>query len=286
MKPIFVHVHIYYADMWSELKEYLCNISVPYDLHVTTVFENSYLQEDVLYFDSNAHFEIVENRGYDVGPFIYVLSKINLDSYSYVIKIHTKRDMAIQSNVNGFLCEGAKWREYCLSFLQKENFDKCIKAFDSRKKLGMIGNYHLISKKEEYDKEAKKDAIQMIKAEKNFFHGYKFIAGTMFFCRSHLLKKLQNLNLKITDFEFADRQHTSSKAHVIERYLGLSILSQGYKIEDVFTDKKEIFKSFMHFLYVDILNFLYRKKITSKGVLIIKIFKIPVFRIKIKNKTN
>ena len=47
-KPILAVVHIYYPEMWDELKSCLNNITFPYDLYVTTVEQNQYLQDDVM----------------------------------------------------------------------------------------------------------------------------------------------------------------------------------------------------------------------------------------------
>ncbi len=93
MKPILAIVHVYYPEIWPELEECLLNITVPYELYVTTNEQNKDIQNDVLKLKKDAHFEIVENRGYDVGPFMQIINKINLDDYSYVVKLHTKRNL-------------------------------------------------------------------------------------------------------------------------------------------------------------------------------------------------
>ena len=54
MKPILTVVHIYYPELWPELKKCLTNITAPYDLYVTTVEKNAYEKNqrntDDLYF--------------------------------------------------------------------------------------------------------------------------------------------------------------------------------------------------------------------------------------------
>ena len=39
-----------------------------------------------------AKISIVENRGFDVGPFIKTISELNLDNYDFIVKLHTKRN--------------------------------------------------------------------------------------------------------------------------------------------------------------------------------------------------
>ena len=50
MTHILTHVHLYYIDMWPEIKEKLANITVSYDLFVTLNNRNEQLQQDILNF--------------------------------------------------------------------------------------------------------------------------------------------------------------------------------------------------------------------------------------------
>lgn len=93
MTHILTHVHLYYIDMWPEIKEKLANITVSYDLFVTLNNRNERLQQDILNFKNDAVIQIVDNRGFDVGPFIKLLNSVDLDQYDYIIKLHTKRNM-------------------------------------------------------------------------------------------------------------------------------------------------------------------------------------------------
>ncbi len=96
IKPIFVHCHIYYPELWPELKTCIQNIHpYPFELFVTMVENHQRIINDILSSFPNAHIEIVENRGYDIGPFVYTLNKIVLDNYSYIIKLHTKRNIDV-----------------------------------------------------------------------------------------------------------------------------------------------------------------------------------------------
>lgn len=93
-KPILVHVHIYYPEMWYELRQCIQNI-VPhsFDLYVTMVEEHQDIITDIKDSFPSAKIKVVENRGYDIYPFIKILNNLDMDDYSYVIHLHTKRDM-------------------------------------------------------------------------------------------------------------------------------------------------------------------------------------------------
>ena len=62
----------------------------PYDLYITLVKENAALVKEIQAFHPATTVWQVENRGFDVGPFIYFLQHINLSDYDLVLKIHTK----------------------------------------------------------------------------------------------------------------------------------------------------------------------------------------------------
>lgn len=279
MKPILAVVHIYYPKLWPELKECLNNITEPYNLYVTTVADNKYLEKDVLKFKSDAHFEVVENRGYDIGPFVHVINKLELSDYSYVVKLHTKRDMPEGSLVKSYNCSGAKWRSWALSFLKNGNFKKCLHSLENNGKLGMIGNFHLIMKNENNgDPKAKERAVSLLDKAQLSFNKYGFAAGTMFIARAELLKPVQYLKLELTDFAVPDKNHTSGLAHAIERFLGICIYSQHYEILDTYTPKILQLAAYFWTVIRHVRHFIYKAKVNKQGIYSVKIFKIKVYK--------
>ena len=283
MKPILVVVHIYYSNLWPELQNYLENITVPYDLYVTTIKENDNLKEKILGFNPSAHFEIVENRGYDVGPFIHILNQVNLDKYSYLIKLHTKRDVPPSPKVfRGLIAN--KWRKYCCAFLaSKEKFNQYLNAFIQDSTLGMQADYHVIVHRDFYDKIAQKKTKKWLKLRNCPQINYAFVAGTMFFAKADLFKEVQNLNLKLVDFDFIkNEEHKTQLAHIFERLFGYFIYEQGYRLDDSLASLK-VQKEYEKNIYLKkklkiLAHLFYQKKITVSGHLLIKIFKIPVYR--------
>ena len=80
MKPILAHVHIYYPHLYKDIKECLLNITThKIDLFVTMVEEHSEVISDIKATFPNAKIEILENKGFDIAPFIHVLNKVNLE---------------------------------------------------------------------------------------------------------------------------------------------------------------------------------------------------------------
>lgn len=277
MKPILVVMHIYYSELSAELINCLKNIAVPYDLYVTTVEKNKRIVKDIFNFNKNAHFEVVENKGFDVGPFLHVLNKVNLNHYRYVVKLHTKRNMPIGAMCHYYDMSKDKWRKYAQEFIKtKNNFKAVLRALENNPKIGMIDNYHLIAGKE--TDEAAQKAVALLKKCEIEAKRFGYVAGTQFIVRANILKPLKKLNLKMADFELSDSTHQQvGLAHVMERVFGCLVLNQGYEIKDIL-NKKPIFDCLF---FRKLLFFVYRKKVTKNNVLLIKIFKIILWRKKL-----
>lgn len=275
LKPILVHIHVFYSYLWEEIQDCVQQIPYKFELFVTLAEQCTDIYEEIKEAFPRANIKVVKNLGYDVGPFIDLLSEVDLDNYSFVLKLHTKRDMPNGAKLKYFDVSGSKWRDYALSsFRTRHNFEKCINKFSKNKKLGMIANYHLVLRKEYFDKPAAGKAKQYAQILGYYPKKYIFVAGTMFLCKAVLLKPIQKLNFKIEDFEIPDQNHkNSSLAHVMERLFGILVVSQGFKIQDALS----IDNGFFYRKYFDILNFIYSKKLNSKGKLRIKIFKIPIY---------
>lgn len=286
MKTILVHIHIYYEFLWPELKSCLKNIEdYNHQIVVTLVKENLKLQEDILSSFPNAKIEIVENLGFDLGPFIHVLNEVNLDDYSYVIKLHTKRDIPTKESFAWFA--GPRWRNALLKFIKtKENFKKVVNAFESNPDIGMHGPNISTFNKLCDDHVAYKETNNFISSFGLPHMKYKFVAGTMFMVRASLLKLLLNLNLTQKDFEIPDDSHEGCQvAHKLERFCGYLVINQGKKIVDCTTN---IFLSKTIYALLNlrkiVMTSIFTIRITKKNKLLIKVLKIPVLAIPLKKK--
>ena len=288
---IFAHVHIYYANLWQELKEHLQNITVPYDLTVTFVAEHPEIETDIKNFKPDAKIMHVANKGWDIGPFILALQSVNLDDYDYVIKLHTKRDLPGLMTENDFpfhclvrnrLKFRSEWREELLKFLSsKENFNKCLNAFEEDSALGMTSYFKLICDGGEGDTGAYNAAQSLMLKLGLGCLPFKFVAGTMFMARAKWLKVFQHIDEHIEVFTETRREDISVSAHVLERALGGVICLQGGKIADVFTENQKFGFPWRE-LCIDILRFFYQKRITNSGYKLIKVLKLPIYRKKVK----
>lgn len=284
---VMVHAHVYYVWMWAELKACIGNISLPYDLFVTLVADNEKLRQEILEFNPQAQIYIVENRGYDVWPFIYILNRINLDEYAYIVKIHTKRDTGIYHVGNGYSFEKDGWRRALLNFISSpKKFKKCCSAFQNNPRIGMISSYDCIHPAKMYP-----DAL--IYARKYYpdyifgLSNYSFVAGTMFIVRTEILKPIQQMKINADQFAEPDQKHSIQFAHIMERTLGEAVYFAGYKIADPISTaveksrKRDSINIKIKFAMINFFQFKYVKK----QKLLIKVLGIPFWKSKFnKNK--
>ena len=106
-----VHLHLYYFEMWPEIKRLLLNMGdYPYDLYVTMVTENPEVSEEIKAFHHNTQVWMFDNRGYDVGPFIEFLHRIGLNEYDLIMKLHTKnKNNGIETYIGNYVFDRPIW---------------------------------------------------------------------------------------------------------------------------------------------------------------------------------
>ncbi len=274
---IAVHLHIHYLEMWNEIKGYLHNIGdYPYHLFVTLTKENDDLIHKIKEYHKDATIYIVENRGYDVGAFVYFLHQIDLKQYDIIIKLHTKNKVGYDTLINHRYISRKDWSELLYSGLLGSHalFIKNLYKFEVKQNLGMIGSKYLITSNVKNAKGVESGVkdfmikLGYIKSEK-----ITFVAGTMFMVRSHLLQQIKE-NFSINDFEISDPEiKDGTLAHILERIFGCLVVANGYTIngydKNYYFECASILKTIRHFIYC--------RKITNHDYLLIKICKLPVY---------
>lgn len=282
MKKLLVHVHVFYTEQWPALYARLASAcGGADDLWVTHCGTTPGFSEQVQRDAPAAHVLQVRNVGYDVGPFVEVLKRVNLDAYSFCIKIHSKRDLPEDSMLGGFDVGGSIWREWLLSFLEPQHFARCMQAFEREPALGMVGHHALIWRREPADKKAWRQAVQWLEAAGLPYSAPAYVAGSMFICRAALLAPLIDM-LGDVEFEAANQEGVGTLAHAAERLLGFVVAAQGYEVNDVYSSAQARRADRMRGIRRRVARFLYQRKVTRKGKLIIKICRIPIYRSRIK----
>lgn len=224
MKKLLVCIHIYYHNQADYIIKKLHNITgVEADYYITYSIENKETIEKFLNFNPACKFFKVENKGFDVYPFLYIINSIDLKNYDYVLKLHTKGE-----DEHGGYC----WRNDLFDAVlgSKFQFKKCIKLLN--KKAGIIGSKQRITSMLRsfpentslFDRFCKKLNLEIDKGS--------FIAGTIFITKSNILQYIKNLNIEDADFNNEEcKSHSSgTTAHITERLFSLIPKKMGYKL--------------------------------------------------------
>lgn len=275
MKTLAVHLHLYYTEQLPNILKYLRNMEdVDYDLFVTMIEANKDIEEQIKAFNKETKIWVVENRGYDIGPFIDFLHKINLDDYKYILKLHTKGNTSFNHvKLNGKRLNNKLWGSVLLDSLLKDKnrVKDNLNLLDNKLNIGMLSSeYCVTSEKQTYQSLLPDINNVLIKCGFNSTDHFYFVAGAMFYVRTHLLKPLLKYNIQ--NFEFTDAKiKEGTLAHILERVFGALIFKQGQIVQGV---KYENY--FIKILFVAVKRFLFQKK-QQPHKLTIKIFKIPVY---------
>lgn len=278
MKKMLVHVHLYYTDMWPELKSYLENMEgYEYDLYVTIVQENEELEKDILAFKADAKIVIVENRGFDIRPFVQIMQNCNLDDYSYVVKLHSKRDLKV-AHLGCFLFYGKEWREEACVFLRtQDNFRKAIQALDQQDKVVMCSSHMVTirSSCDEDDRVANERFTEILNNNNLKAIPYSFVGGSMFVACAKIFDLLNYIDLDEFEYEV---KHNGQFAHAIERFLGYCAYIHGGIIRDPITTKQQRYYKiiFRNFMFYKMRCFFFRYERNKAGRMRLKICKIPI----------
>lgn len=290
MNRYAVIVHVFYANLWDELKARIKNISSPIDLFFTlseSIADKEGIKADILKSFPEAKIEIVENKGYDILPFLKVIKPLDLDKYTGIIKLHTKRDVDKFGETFNEDWKGPKWREALLGFLETEEiWEKAERAF-LVEATSMLADMRVIWRIKEELWEKFRTDLDVEKFCREHFGmnviGKKvsFVAGTMFVAKPAALKPFQTLDLEAIDFK-SGNNHEHSIAHVFERAFGAIAGSKG-KIA-AWQGEENLLKYIRHrdivYAMRTIGYFFYRKKATNSGYYLTKVCKIPIWRSK------
>lgn len=243
-KKLAVIVHLYYVDMWPEIREKLKNISVPYDIFVTLNARDAEFIAEVDDPDVMIYSYVVPNRGRDVLPFLFVMKKIEAAGYPHILKLHSKKSKHRK--------DGSNWFSEALDGLLPSTSTVDMILSELEKPTGsMIGpENHLVSLKRHMGSNAPilgnlvaRSFDDMESADViNKPQKYPYIGGTMFWAKLSALSPVLQLQLIPDDFQSEHGQIDGTTAHAVERLFGVIMRLQNLDIYTV-SGKGEIVKA-------------------------------------------
>lgn len=231
---IAVAMHLYYLQMYDELRRYLHNFDdLSFDLYVTMPRENMAFGRNLERDFPNVKIIITENIGFDIYPFLCFLREIPLERYDLIFKIHSKKDIPIQYHLNGYDLSGPNWRNCLLSSIlgSKERVRQIVDLFAENPKIGFVGAKELLVKDNLVDQDIDMSRVEVFMKECGLSVNRKeFLAGSMFAIRSRLLQPIKDRNFKMDDFPQYYPRDWNGLPYCLERIFTFLVSSQGYEV--------------------------------------------------------
>jgi len=231
-----VLLHLYYSDLWPELRDAIAQIPEPCDLYISLSEKREDLLPKIVHDRPDAVVISHTNRGRDIAPRLELLHMAGEKNYDQLLFIHGKKSSHLKDieHINiPFLQhkDGDRWRRELLLELLS-NTQSIIDKFAQDSKLGLVGprGFWLGLPGDENAQRLSVLAHSMGTVLDVSRQGY--FAGSMFWCRPKALDPLLGLDLKLSDFEEESGQLDGTLAHVVERLFTLSVIKAGYEVRD------------------------------------------------------
>ena len=219
-------LHLYYVDLWDEIKIELENFNDPIDLYIN--INNSTplkTMQEISTDYPTARIYTFENRGRDIYPFIQTMKILLPLKYDYICKIHSKKSLHRK--------DGDQWRNHLIKSLigspiriekAKQSLQEDVGIVSAK---GNIFNYSewIGSNKEMVEKFAQKASIALP-------DDFVFPAGSMFWFKPQIMEKLvHHFDSSLLPFE--EGQIDGTKAHAVERLFGLLCHNSRMSINEI-----------------------------------------------------
>jgi hypothetical protein len=187
---------------------------------------------------------VIENKGMDFGPFLYVLDRIKNDSYNTITKLHGKAKGGLQLQKNNKFVDCNEWMKLLIEPLvgNKSIYSKLISIFENDDSIFYAGG-ELLYRLEEYNHRCSVECWKEF-SELNKILGIPSLERTEFFAGSMFTASKNYLNLFFKDKELSiyekmnfEYKATSTLAHALERYVGGYVNYYNGKILCIKNDK-------------------------------------------------
>jgi lipopolysaccharide biosynthesis protein len=223
---IAVVLHSHFPDVLPDLLRALDAIPEPFDLLVTTTAADA----DALGSRAaSVRVFRVPNRGRDILPLLRLVNAEFLEGYDLVCKIHTKRS-SWRADGGRFEGDGALWRDALVQGVvgSPEHAAAVVGAFDADPALMLVtapgqvlgpaywgANLPLVRAL------GRRGGVRVDPAQ------LQFPAGSMYWARGAVLRRLRDLDLGSAHFDLERGQDDGTTAHAVERYLGYLAAAMG-----------------------------------------------------------
>lgn len=229
---ILVHLHIFYANAWVEIKEYLQNLDCyNYDLVVTcnNLFMQSEVIKEIRKYKPKTRFIECLDKGFDIGPFMQTLQETDLNRYDIIYHFHSKGAVYGKGRITyrRMFVSTSWFRQLFSGCLGVFNVHRGIDVLLNSSEYGIIGADNLVfndtpDRQRVVNEYAKRLGIKVSKE-------YRFIGGSCFGAKSKVLQQVKRLKLNLNSFDYSKR-NIFTLAHAMERIIFIIGENMGYEI--------------------------------------------------------
>ena len=223
---IAVCLHLYYPELWSEIRDALENLPEPWDLYVSVpMFAATPVLAAMVRDKPGLKFLPVINRGRDVLPFVHLIASGTFSRYDWVCKLHTKRSPHISG--------GDNWRSALLQGLVGTEVQSSRRLAQLRAdpSAGMAGSArNLITVGQEHFLGTNSSGLARLRNQLNLglpASALPFFAGTMFWFRPIAFAGLIEVADK-KNFPIEMGQTDGTTAHALERLMPEIVAQAGF----------------------------------------------------------
>ena len=243
-RPLVV-IHAWYPDEFGRILQALMKLRTDMEIVVTTPHEKrEHMASIALRNNANVEFACFENRGRDILPFLEILHRRFSEGDRILLKLHTKR--------SPHLANGSQWLSSLLDSLASvDRWTSIVKAFAADPTLGIVGAEASIQKVDKFigsNSAPIEHLMQALRLDGPLNNTHLFVAGSMFWTRTHALRPFIDASLNRNDFEPELGQIDGTLAHAIERLFALTAMASGYRLASADRPHSNP-KDAMHFPY-------------------------------------
>jgi lipopolysaccharide biosynthesis protein len=214
---VAVVAHVYYPEIWPDIEDRLARMPEPFDLVVTLVRGRAEsVERKILARFPEARIQVVDNRGRDIGPLVQLCRTGLLDGYDAVLKVHTKRSV--------HRVDGDAWRIALLEGVlpSASGVTRILELFRRDPTVGIVAPTGHLRGPETWGSDL--PIVEALTARLPLAFDpekLRYPAGSMFWIRPWLLRRIADLGLGAEHFEPEADHLDGSTAHAMERLVGL-----------------------------------------------------------------
>jgi lipopolysaccharide biosynthesis protein len=220
---VLVVAHAFYPEVWPDLQDRLARMPEAFDLIVTLTRNHSeHLEANIRRRFPSARIHLMDNYGRDLASVIELAALGVLDGYDAILKIHTKR--------SPHRLDGDGWRLQLLDGVLPSpgGVRRILELLRTDRTVGLVVPSGNLKGPETWGSD--RELVEALAARIPFAFDpdqLQYAAGSMYWVRPWVLRRLADLNLSKDHFEPEAGHYDGSTAHALERFVGLVASASG-----------------------------------------------------------